>query len=356
MLYNQKNPHGGDIYGREIRLDYSANTNPFGTPEGICDAIREAVPQLHRYPDPYCRSLVSAISAHEGVDPEFILCGNGAAELIFSWCEAVRAASALEPAPTFSEYGRAFARLGGEMHFYPLRPENGFRPGPDLTEQIARERPQAVFLCNPNNPTGQLLPPALLEEAVELTGKLGIRLFLDECFLDLTDGGQSLIPRLAEHPHLTILKAFTKSYGMAGVRLGYVLSADRALLEAMSATVQPWNVSTVAQRAGVAALREDAFLEHTRALIRQERPVLKQGLEALGLKVFPSDVNFLLFSGPVGLDEALLREKIAIRSCGNYPGLSEGWYRIAVRLPEQNRQLLEAMKRAMEDSTWQKTS
>ena len=355
MFYDTKNPHGGDIYSRPVRLDFSANTNPFGTPEGIKRAIRESLESVHRYPDPGCRALIRALSEREGVPVSHILCGNGAAELVFSYCEALRGKSGLELAPTFSEYSRAFEHFGGKMHRYALK-KPGFLPEDDFFETLERLRPEVLFLCNPNNPTGRLLPEEFLQRVLEETKRLGIRLFLDECFLDLTDGGGSLMASLSDHPQLLILKAFTKSYGMAGVRLGCCFTADRALLRAMSETVQPWNVSSLAQAAGIAALEEEAFLEKTRELIREERPKMKSILENLGCFVADSRVNFLLFRGPAGLEKKLLADGIAIRSCANFHGLGEGWYRIAIRTEAENRELAQAMRQAMEDLKWLKTS
>ena len=120
MLYQTKNPHGGDIYAGDITLDFSANTNPYGTPEGVRQAIRDCLCRLDRYPDPYCRQLTAAIAAFEGVRPEYILCGNGAAELIRSWCAAVRPRLALELAPTFSEYSLALTQAGCRVERYNL--------------------------------------------------------------------------------------------------------------------------------------------------------------------------------------------------------------------------------------------
>ncbi len=356
MLYQTKNPHGGDIYSEPITLDFSANTNPFGTPDGVLNAIRESLPQIHRYPDPYCRRLVRDIAEKESIAQEMILCGNGAAELIFSFCEGISAKRGLELAPTFSEYSRGIERLGGEMIRWPLRKETEFLPNEDILEAVHREKPDVVFLCNPNNPTGRMIPQELLMEILELTGNLGSRVFLDECFLDLTDRGISLVQKLERYPHLCILKAFTKSYGMAGVRLGYCMSSDQNLLRAMAQTVQPWNVSALAQAAGIAALQEKEFLEKTKDLIRIQRPQLKTYLETLGFYVCPSEGNYLLFQGPAGLAEELKRKQIAIRNCGNYHGLGEGWYRIAVRLPEENQILMCAISEAMERKTiWQRT-
>ena len=136
---------------------------------------------------------------------------------------------------------------------------------------------------------------------------------------DLADAPSSFVPRLAEFTNVLVLKAFTKSFGMAGLRLGYCLSADEALLGRMSRAVQPWNVSIPAQAAGTAALKETAFLERTRALIK----------------------------APPELGEWLLQEGIRIRDCSNFHGLAEGFYRIAVKLPEENDRLISAIKETL---------
>lgn len=344
MLYQTKNPHGGDIYGGEVELDFSANTNPFGTPQGILDAVRSALPEMHRYPDPYCRKLMQAISDFEGVLKEYILCGNGAADLIYAYCEAVRPKLAVELAPTFSEYALGLKRVGCQVERYYLKPENDFILDDGFLTFLAEKKPDAVFLCNPNNPTGKAIAPSLLEKILTFCTSNGIRLFVDECFLDLSDSGESMKAFLAQNPNLFILKAFTKSYGMAGIRLGYCLCSDSRLLERMSKAVQPWNVSSLAQAAGIAALQEQEFLHRTRELITVERQWLKHELESLGFWVCPSSANYLLYKGSAGLHAKLKEKKIAIRNCDNYYGLGQGWYRIAVRLHEENERLIQAMK------------
>ncbi len=353
MLYHTTNLHGGDVYDGEIQLDFSANTNPYGTPQGVLDAITAALPRVRQYPDPYCRELVKTISEFESAPKDWILCGSGAAELIYSYCEALRPGRAMELAPTFSEYSLALERVGCQVERYSLKKENYFSLTEDFLPALERSRPDVLFLCNPNNPTGQVIGLPLLEKILDVCEEQGTCLFVDECFLDLSDDGVSLKSHLGEHPNLFILKAFTKSYGMAGVRLGYCLCAQGQLLEEMSHTVQPWNVSTLAQSAGVAALHERAFLQRTRALIPVERQWLQSQLEALGFWVCPSKANYLLFQGSQDLWEQLRKQGIAIRSCGNYHGLGTGWYRIAVRLHGENECLIRAMK---EVCTWQKIS
>ena len=348
MLYQTGNPHGGDIYEENITLDYSANTNPFGTPPGVLDAIRRALPQVRHYPDPHCRELVRAIAAFEGVPGEYVLCGNGAAELIYAYCAAVRPERGAELAPTFSEYALGLARAGGRMARYPLRPETGFELDAGFLRFLEEEKPDVVFLCNPNNPTGRTVAPGLLQEILRLCGTQGTRLFLDECFLDLSDDGVSLKTVLADHSQLFLLKAFTKSYGMAGVRLGYGLTADSGLLARMAQEVQPWNVSLLAQAAGTAALREEAFRQKTRAFIPPEREWMRTELKRLGFWVCPSQANYLLLHGAAGLGAALRKYGIAIRDCGNYVGLENGWYRVAVRLHEENVRLIAALEQIVQ--------
>lgn len=355
MLYQTKNLHGGDVYEEDVVLDYSANTNPLGTPKRVLDAMRAVLDKVHQYPDPYCRELVRALSDFELVPEQYILCGNGAAELIYAYCEAVRPRRALELAPTFGEYGLALERVGCQVERYKLSKEQDFALDGQFLSCLSEQRPEVVFLCNPNNPTGQLIRPQLLQQILHTGRQYGIRLFLDECFLDLTDEGVSMKRFLQEFPQLFILKAFTKSYGMAGVRLGYGLSSDEELLEGMSRAVQPWNVSVVAQAAGVAALKERQFLDETKKLVAAERRWLKEQLEALGFWVCPSAANYLLFYGAADLHTALKKYGMIVRNCDNYYGLSSGWYRIAVRLHEQNEQLIAAIRLACrEESLWQK--
>lgn len=347
MLYRQENPHGGDLYSRPVALDFSANINPYGTPEAVRQAVLEALDQLQHYPDPYCRELVAAIAAFEELPESTILCGSGAAELIYSYVRALRPKKALLLAPTFAEYQAALEAQGCAVQQFFLKEEENFALTEALLPVLWQSGAELLIVCNPNNPTGQLIEPKLLEKICLGCQERGIHLLLDECFLDLCDGGmeRSLKHLLARCPKLTLLRAFTKSYGMAGLRLGYCLSADPALLEAMGEGVQPWNVSIPAQKAGVVALGQQAFVQKARDCIRAERPKLQAGLERLGLRVLPSQVNYLLFYSERELKAPLLEGYgILIRSCANYPGLGEGWYRIAVKRPEENQRLLAAVE------------
>ena len=345
--------HGGDWAGfaaeyGAMPLDFSANVSPLGVPDGVRRAIEQAAAQADRYPDPLCRALRAAIAQKEAVPPEHILCGNGAADLIFRAVLARKPRKALVTAPSFAEYAAALETVDCEIIRYALMEERDFRLEADFLQAITPDV-DMVFLCQPNNPTGLTSPRELLLHIAERCRDCGALLVLDECFTDFLDmpEAHSMKGELEHFPNLLILKAFTKLYAMAGVRLGYALCADTALLEALAKAGQPWAVSSLAQAAGIAALREKDYVQRLRRLIGAERPWLLGALKTLGLRVIPGEANYLLFCCPRPLTLPLRQRGILIRSCANYPGLDERWYRVAVRTHEENQHLVAALREVL---------
>lgn len=341
--------HGGDWAGYRAEfgcdaLDFSANVSPLGLPAGVAAAITNALPTADRYPDPLCRELRAALAGAEGVPADWILCGNGAADLIFRLALAVRPRRALLPAPTFAEYEAALQTVGCAVQRVFLREENEFAVTEEFIDAVTPET-DIVFLCQPNNPTGQVTPPALVERLVRRCAECGAVLVVDECFLDFLPDRDAWTAKqlLRDAPQLVILKAFTKLYAMAGVRLGYALCGDAALLEKTRGAGQPWAVSSLAQAAGLAALQETAYADAVRALIAEQRPRMAAGLRALGLRVMDGQANYLLFRATPDFGEKLRRRGAVVRSCANYPGLDAAWYRTAVRTAEENTRLLQIM-------------
>ena len=351
----KESTHGGDLVSARVLwagevLDFSANLNPLGMPEGVRRAAAEGVEEAVHYPDPLCRALSAAIARRDGVAPGQVLCGNGAADLVFRLAFSEGPRRALVTAPTFSEYEAAVSAAGCTVVRHILDRARNF----DLTGAVLDELTPELdlaFFCTPNNPTGRVIDRGLLEAILEKSRAAGVRLVVDECFLALSDGGEAagLAGYLEPYPNLLLLRAFTKSYAMPGLRLGYCLSADGALLDRLSRCAQPWSVSAPAQAAGLAAAAEPSHPRLARALIARERSRLMRALEGLGLEVIPSAANYLLFRAPgiTDLRERLLRRGVLIRSCADYPGLGEDDYRIAVRLQEENEQLIRAMKEAL---------
>ena len=348
--------HGGDwvsyerTYGR-MPLDFSVNTSPLGLPEGVRRAAAEAVGTAERYPDPLCRALREALAAFHGVGEEKIVCGSGASDLIDRICRVLRPKSAALFTPGFAEYERALEEAGTRVTRIALRKEEEFR----LTEAALKQIPvdcELLFLCNPNNPTGLLVPPELMKCLLCRCRETGMRLAVDECFLEFADAPEqhSLLNALNDTPELLVIRAFTKTYAMAGLRLGYVLCGDAELADRLSGCGQPWAVSAVAQAAGLAALQEKDYVLRLRNLVSAERQRMRASLASLGLRVIPGEANFLLFQcGTDSLSEKLAEKGILIRDCRNFPGLERGWYRCAVRTGGENDRLVKALREVLCD-------
>lgn len=343
--------HGGDIYRYPDILDFSANINPLGTPKSVIKAAEKGLHKIEHYPDVKKEELVTALSVYEQVPETFIICGNGAAELIFAVVWAKKPKKALLAAPTFAEYEQALKSTGCQVEYFYLKEEDGFTVTEKILEQITPEQ-DILFLCNPNNPTGVLIDPVLLDEILKICRKHGVFLVLDECFVDFLDCPKKAEKKayLTEFENLFILKAFTKRYAMAGLRLGYGLCSNQQLLWDMHSVMQPWNISIPAQEAGVAALREENYVNLARKLVQTERNYLKEELCKLGLRVYDSRANYLFFRGPKELGRRMLEQKIMLRDCSNYPGLSGGYYRIAVRTHRENEKLVSCMRQVLKEA------
>lgn len=361
--------HGGDLYtimekgGRtegEL-LDFSANINPLGMPERVRDAAASALSFCDHYPDPKCRALARALAEKERIPQEYLVFGNGAADLIFRIAAALRPQTALVTAPAFSEYENALKSVQCQVLHYALEKEKDFQL--DEAFLACLDEPlDMVFLCNPNNPTGQLIPPDLLERIAEKCEEKEIFLVVDECFIDFVKEPQVCTVKdlLFQCRYLFVLRAFTKNYGMAGLRLGYGMCARPDVLRLMREAGPPWNVSLVAQKAGIQALREDDYLQKARDLIFVQREKLRQQLISLGYWVLEPAANYLFFrlrqmEDPAYVDEFtsdLLEDGILIRDCSNYEGIGRGYFRIAVKTEEENQRLVEALIRR--ERRWQK--
>ena len=334
--------HGGaSCETGDIRLDFSVNVNPLGLPDAAKQAIISSVDRFSTYPDCECTALRAALSKKHDVEMDQILCGNGASDLIFRICAAHAGKTALVLAPTFSEYERSMRLFGGTMREYALRNENDFAVTNDVLLALD-DSIDLFFLCNPNNPTGRLLEESLLIAILERCKQCGILLIVDECFLEFTTG-KSLVSELQNYPNLLILRAFTKFYGMAGLRLGYLLG-DPLLLRRVKPFGPEWSVSSAAQIAGIAALAEPNWESRTRALIETERRSMEIALSEPGLKVFSSQSNFLLIESEYPLYRALLQKQILVRVCDNFSGLDGHFIRIGLKTHADNIALIRAIR------------
>jgi len=396
--------HGGDVYTHADAVDFSANINPLGMPQVARDAIVAHMEAFEAYPDSECRELRRAIARVEGTSYEHIVCTAGASDLFQRICNVLRPRLALVTAPCFSGYEEALEQAGAHIVRHALREDDDFgvtesllrftrrdlgtrsvspnasdvasgeRNGSSMLELGAGPRgvtaagtpaeqsagtaassaatrasvdesgvPDMLFLCNPNNPTGLTLDRGLLERVLDEARGAGVTVVLDECFLDFT-GEPSAVELCSDHPNLIIARAFTKMYAMAGLRVGYGICSDEELVVRLAGAGQPWAVSGPAQVAATAALADSDWVQRTRCYVDEQRELLAGGLRECGMRVIPGRANYLLFQSGRALYEPLLQRGFLIRRCGNFQGLDESWYRIAVRTATENEAFLRALR------------
>ncbi|GAB7387049.1 pyridoxal phosphate-dependent class II aminotransferase [Bacillaceae bacterium] len=360
MGWIEKYGHGGDrltaaaAFGVEPEslLDFSANINPLGPPQGVLERLREAWSALTDYPDPAHRVFRRGLAEKLGVAPEAIVVGNGAAE-----CMAL-AILALAPKrvglvyPCFSEYGELARRFGASVNGIFGREERDFKPERSALYRLFAEN-DLVFLGHPNNPTGITYDRDELEEMASWTKRTGAYLVIDEAFLDfLPEAKQAtLLHALDAYPRVILIRSLTKFYAIPGLRLGFAV-ARPSLASRLKEKQVTWSVNQFALLAGEACLKETAYAQRTRELIARERAYLIRAIrERFRWKVWPGEANFLLIRLPPPLKAddlqwALGRLGIMIRSCATYPGLTAHDFRIAVRTREENDRLLAALAQA----------
>lgn len=362
--------HGGDIYRNDVRLDFSVNINPLGMPKTAKEALISGADEDTRYPDINCTRLAQVLSERENVSADRILFGNGASELIMAAVRAVKPRACAVTAPAFSGYERAAAAFGAKTYFYELDENKDFAYDDGLCiwlEDIAKkdllcasgEADEAgekrfgrfmLFLCSPNNPVGNLIEPQLAERLAALCRRLGGVVAVDECFLKFTPKYEEYSCRrlLDKYDNLIVINAFTKFYAMAGIRLGYAMMSNTALLEEMRLQIPEWSVSTVAQRTGLAALCDSGYERRTLDYVTAQRAFLADGLRGLGMRVYEGIADYVAFRPQKGIDvniyEELLKKKILIRSCGDYRNMPDNCFRAAVRTREENEILLRTLR------------
>ena len=354
--------HGGNVHawarergeGLTGILDYSANINPLGLADSVRQAIAQSIGQVIHYPDVEATGLKAAISSYYQVDVSHITAGNGAVELLYVLAHTLRPKRVLIPAPSFCEYERAARAAGAEIEYENLSPENKFVL--DINSLChGLNGIDMLFIGNPNNPTGTILTVSQIECLLVAASQAGVTVVVDESFMDFVigDSNYTCRPLLKKYDNLVILHSLTKFYAIPGLRLGFALSNPNITAK-LHAAKDPWNVNSLAQAAGVAALGDKDYQLKSRETVRREREVLYESLKALpGLKPFAPSVNYILIDtsssshSAAQLRQVLSEKNILIRDCSNYPGLSPYYVRVAVKLGEQNKTLLEHLEQVL---------
>ena len=363
----KRNIHGGEHGGENITRDFSININPLGIPENVMRKLYSDRECFEVYPDTGCSDLTRALSYETGISPNRIVCGNGASDLIYRICQCFNIKKAIIPVPAFSEYERAVRQNGGIAEYIYTSKESGYIPvandfsnyekkhygcksGMEDESGMKCDGRTAVFLCNPSNPSGKVCSREVIKAAERFCSRTGAVLIIDECFIQFTHMHEEK-PECLQGCESIVLRAFTKIYAMAGLRLGYAICSSAKSADMLRAWGSPWSVSGPAQKAGVEALHAEGYIEKTVKYVENQRRFLYENLEDMGLEYIPSDANYILFEAPYGLDRSMQEYGIAIRDCSDYEGLEaehgRKYFRIAVRTEEENRYLCEIMRRCL---------
>ncbi len=322
-------------------LDFSVCSNPFSPPPGVRKILSSIA--VNHYPDSEATELRQCLSEKLGVAPDNILVGSGVTELIrlivltyFS-----RGDSVLILEPTFGEYEVACQIVGAEVFRQWGRAEENFKLNIDETVNLIRQRcPRGIFICQPNNPTGQYFSRQEIEAVLDAS--VNGLLILDEAYVAFTDESWSAID-LLHRGNIVIMRSMTKDYALAGLRIGYAV-ANREIIDGLHRVLPPWNVSILAQKSGVVVLRDGDYLERCKSKIKQAKQFLVDELCRLDFTVLPSDANFFLVRvGDVKtLRTALLRHGILVRDCASF-GLPE-YIRMAPRTLLECQKLIATIK------------
>ncbi|MDI9644333.1 MAG: aminotransferase class I/II-fold pyridoxal phosphate-dependent enzyme [Candidatus Verstraetearchaeota archaeon] len=351
--------HGGDALEVSSRaglptgavLDFSQNVNPYGPPPGVFEAIKSSAQYIRFYPERSYSRLRGAIANHIGVGADGVIVGCGATEIIHSLlARFVRKGPVVVPLPSFSEYEAAASALGLEVRF--VHPE-GLRVDLENVLDLIREgAAKCAIVCNPNNPTGEVLDRGLLQELAETAEERGAMVIVDEAYLDLCEGGEAMTmaPAAYESENLFVLRSLTKPFGFPGLRVGYaVCSPDSA--SKYESTAISWRVGVIEEAAAISALKESGFLESSREKIFAGKGSLVRGIASIkGLRPIESKANFLMVDvsgaglSPRNLRWRLLSYGVLVRELSSVKGLPGSMIRVCVRRPEENRILLEAMR------------
>lgn len=351
--------HGGQLHAIAARfnvdpatlLDFSTSINPDGPPLSVLSALRSALDKsatLFQYPDLEERRLRQGIATYITSATDNITVANGFIPLLEAVLRSTKIRTCLLAVPSFAEYRRTLHHANVHVTPHVLTAEASFRYNSStLLEALTSEHHDALLLANPQNPSGTLHPRPELLRLVEAAAKLGIRVLLDEAFIDYTPA-ESLVHHVNDLPNLIVFRSVTKFYGMPGLRMAYVVT-NRGESQTLRDTLSPWAITTLASIGVTTALADTDFADEAHYRNRRRRESLRQQLITLGIHTYPASANFLLLRFPPHIDTDSLWQRlivehgIVLRNCSNFEALTFNHLRCAVRTESENERLLTAL-------------
>lgn len=341
--------HGGNVrkarelYGNKEFIDFSSNINPLGLDDAIKEALASAILTVTQYPDPDCTDLRRALAVKHDIPTDYILCGNGASELLFLGLQSKKPKKVALFEPCFLEYEAAIHASGAEI--VPISFLDDFQ---FPWEQIPWEAIDMIVMGNPNNPTSTCLSQHQMEKLLQKCTQHEVVLFIDEAFNELTLAKPSMIPYVKNHDNLFVLRAFTKSLAIPGARLGYAIT-NPSWIQAMKKKQITWSVNAFAQSIASAIPHLRNYWKRTDHWMQEEYSYSYQAMQQIEtIQAWKPHTNFMLWRcEQKNLVEKMAEKGILIRSCSNFKQLDATYFRTAIRAREENDRLIHALKEVL---------
>ena len=315
---------GGDI------IDFSVSTNPLGVHRAVADTLRGAIREVVEYPDADAVRLESELARYAGVSPQSVVAGNGATEIIHNLCRIMPEGHVLVSAPTFAEYASAaqICHLG-VRHVHTIDVAHDAQR---FIEAIGGS--VCVFVCNPANPAGSVIPKSVVADIISAASDAGAAVLVDECFMEMSNRNESVLKQVFGHDNVILLRSMTKSFGLAGLRAGYCITHPDTADNLRRIRI-PWSVNGMAQTAGIVALQHPEHVQAGKDHAQQEISYIQDAIRhAPGIKLYHTDVNYMLIRTEAQahiVQRRLLKHNILVRDCSNFEGLDSHHIRIGVR-------------------------
>lgn len=345
----EKPPHGGDVWNYPDKkvIDFSSNVNPLGPPQRLLKGLKACMREICSYPEIDGIGARKAISRYFSMPMENLHLANGSSEIIKNFCEAFidEGDQVIILEPTYSEY-EYFSRLYGASVVHAT-PDGDFTHDMDRIIGSINSKTRAVFICNPNNPTGTYIDKGDMLRLLDNVRDKGVIIFIDEAYIHFSPG-ESLLHLCMEYPNLLVLHSLTKFFSIPGLRIGFC-AASGDIAETLEKVRPPWNVNHLAQRAVELCLEDSDFISMTGKFIEEEREFLYSGLRDLkGIEVIPSRANFFIIDitrigTSVELKKKLLGKGLLVRDCSSFFSMGEKFLRLCIRTRGENLLLLKAL-------------
>ncbi|SFH52802.1 L-threonine O-3-phosphate decarboxylase [Tindallia magadiensis] len=355
--------HGGNVLkiGKEIGVgpheivDFSANINPFQIPDELMQVITQAQKNVSIYPDPEYYELRKALANYSSTEIERIVPGNGAAQIIHDVIKLINPEKTMLPVPTFSEYEAALKVTGSNVVHFKMEITNNFELNVGELIKHIDESFDLLVLCNPNNPTGNLIMKKEMEQILEKCQKVGCKVIVDEAFIEFVAASErfTMASEAERWNNLIVIRAFTKIFAIPGIRLGYGVHGCLALSNNHRKYAVPWSVNVFAEslKDYINSVEASVYIKKISETIKLEKEIMEERIKKMeAFTVFPSHANFLLIRlidhekyNVERVCSWLLKRRILIRNCNNFNGMPSRFFRVAVKKKEENDQLIDSL-------------